>query len=142
MEIWDDKPISYFDIGMTRGLQFAAFALQANKGDCNWEEPSFINFAKLEIYNNWQKMRGMSQETAMRIMVRETDIEFAKFDKLPLLENPNRPGPDYYKDCKLYNWVNDLVDKHKKFIQDSDGNYEYYTQTEDEQAWSQALKLN
>ena len=61
-------------------------------------------------------MRGMSQETAMRILIRETDIEFAKHNKLPLLENPNRPGPDYYENCKLYNWVNDLIEDRKSVV--------------------------
>ena len=31
-----------------------------------------------------------------------------------VIEDPNRPGPDYYKDCKKYNWVDELVKKHKK----------------------------
>ena len=53
MRIWDEKPISYLAIGFTRGLQFAALALQCKDGDCNWEEPSAINFAKKEIYDNW-----------------------------------------------------------------------------------------
>ena len=72
----------------------------------------------------------------MRIMIKETDIEFEKFDKLPLLENPNRPGPDYYKDCKQYNWINDLVDKHRKYVKDSGKDYQYYLETEDEKKWS------
>ena len=66
MAIWETKPISYFAIGMTRGLQFAAFSLQADEGDCHWEEPTVLNFAKHEIWRNWQAMRGMAQETAQR----------------------------------------------------------------------------
>ena len=42
----------------------------------------------------------MPKETAMRLSIVESDIEMAKHNKLHLLENPNRPGPDYYKDCK------------------------------------------
>ena len=98
--------------------------------------PSFLNFAKKEIYDNWQRMRGMSQVTAKRIMIRETDIEFAKHNKLEMLENPNRLGPDYYKNCKLKSKVNKLVDTNISSIDDKDGNTEYIAETEDEQKWS------
>ena len=32
------------------------------------------------------------------------------------LVNERRPGPSYYKDCKEWNWVDQLVDSHKKHL--------------------------
>ena len=31
-----------------------------------------------------------------------------------IVPDPNRPGPDYYKDCNKFNWVDALVEKHKE----------------------------
>ena len=58
-------------------------------------------------------MRGMPKDVAYRLMIRETDKEFAKHEVLWMLENPNRPGPGYYKDCKMYDWTNSLIKSHK-----------------------------
>jgi hypothetical protein len=32
------------------------------------------------------------------------------------LNNSNRPGPDYYSECKEWNWVDQLVDNHKSHL--------------------------
>lgn len=33
------------------------------------------------------------------------------------LENPSRPGPNYYKDCKNWNWVDVLVTNHRSHLE-------------------------
>ena len=38
-------------------------------------------------------------------------IEFGYAHVIP---DPNRPGPDYYSECKKYNWVDELVKKHEE----------------------------
>ena len=46
-------------------------------------------------------------------------IEMIKeFELTRLIEkqDPRRPGPDYYKDCIQFNWVDALVDKHKNSL--------------------------
>ena len=48
----------------------------------------------------WNKLKGMSKITAEKLLITETDKIFEQYGKLALLENPNRPGPDYYKDCE------------------------------------------
>ena len=73
-------------------------------------------------------------------MIAETDIEMAKHNKLDLLENPNRPGPDYYKDCIKFNWVSALVKNHKAHIVKKGEDYTYYTLTDEDIAWQAKMK--
>ena len=51
-------------------------------------------------------------------------------------DDPKRPGPDYYKDCIKFNWVDALVSKHKESLS-GDGKSMYDTRfnKEDEAAW-------
>ena len=79
------------------------------KGDIEIDEPSIFNIPKHAVWTEWQKVKGMPKETGMRLFIAESDIEMAKHDKLHLLENPNRPGPNYYIDCIKFNWVTALV---------------------------------
>ena len=74
------------------------------------------------------------------MLIAETDIEMAKWNKLNLLENPNRPGPDYYKDCIKFNWVSAMVKSHKKHIASKGEDYEYYTLTDEDIAWQAKMK--
>ena len=57
-----------------------------------------------------------------------------------MLENPNRPGPYYYKDCIKFNWVTALIKNHKSYITDKGGDYEYLTLTEEDLKWQAKLK--
>ena len=41
------------------------------------------------------------------------------------LENPNRPGPDYYKDCKNWNWIEILTKNHRDHLE-KQGIYNIY----------------
>ena len=77
----------------------------------------------------------MPKETAYRLMIAETDIEFKKHDMLYMLENPNRPGPDYYKDCKMYDWKTNLIDSHRLYIEGKGEDYEYYTLSAEDEKW-------
>ena len=77
----------------------------------------------------------MPKETAMRLFIAESDITLAKHGRLAYVRNPNRPGPDYYKDCKKFNWVSAMVKSHKKHVSDKGGDYEYYTLTDEDIAW-------
>lgn len=38
-------------------------------------------------------------------------IELGHEDMIKM--DPKRPGPNYYDDCKQFNWVDALVSKHK-----------------------------
>ena len=110
--VWKEKPISVFDIGFDRGLYIAALGAQGLRGDTDIEEPSFLNIPKHAFWVEWNKLKGMPKETGQRLLIAETDITMAKHDKLHLLENASRPGPDYYKDCIKFNWVTALVSSH------------------------------
>ena len=41
------------------------------------------------------------------------------------LENPRRPGPDYYKDCKNWDWVDILQENHQDYLENK-GIYNIY----------------
>ena len=85
-------------------------------------------------------MKGMPLDTAKRLLISESEIEMAKHNKLNLLENPNRPGPDYYKDCNKFNWVNAMVKSHKKHITDKGEDYDSLTLTDEDLAWQAKMK--
>ena len=38
-----------------------------------------------------------------------------------MIPDPLRPGPDYYKDCKKFNWVEKLKTSHASYIKLSNG---------------------
>ena len=46
-----------------------------------------------------------------------------------VIQDPMRPGPNYYDDCIKFNWVDALVKNHKK----AEGN-DLYTATKEEMA--------
>lgn len=51
-------------------------------------------------------------------------------------QDPKRPGPNYYDDCKHFNWVDALVEKHKESLTgDGKSMYDIKFNKEDEQAW-------
>ena len=49
--------------------------------------------------------------------IREGVIEAKKFGlyEKGCLDNKNAPGPDYYSECKKFNWVSALVIKHENY---------------------------
>ena len=107
--VWKEKPLTVFEVGFDRGVYIITLGVKGRKGEIEIPEPSVFNIPKHAVWAEWQKVKGMPKETGMRLFIAESDIEMAKHDKLSLLENPNRPGPDYYKDCKKFNWVTALV---------------------------------
>ena len=64
------------------------------------------------FWDKWNELKGMPKDTAKRLSIYEWDKLFAELGKLYLLENPNRPGPDYYSECKKFNWATKLVENH------------------------------
>ena len=58
-----------------------------------------------------------------------------------LIPDPKRPGPDYYSECKQFNWVDTLIDKHKSHLKATNGEDVYtITYTAEELAIMQKLK--
>ena len=65
-------------------------------------------------------------------------MEFGFSDKIP---DPKRPGPDYYSECKQFNWVDTLIDKHKSHLTATNGEDVYQQEyTPEELAIMQKLK--
>ena len=139
--VWKDKPLGVFEIGMDRGMYIAILGAQGLKGDNDMDEPSVFNIPKHMFWVEWNKIKGMPKDTGQRLLIAETDITMAKHNLLHLLENENRPGPDYYKDCIKFNWVSALVKSHQKHVEDNGGDYSYYTLTEEDIKWQKKLKM-
>lgn len=59
------------------------------------------------------------------------------------LENPDRPGPDYYSECKKFSWVDQLIEKHKKQVKESGGKYSDFLElTKEEESWIKLKEMN
>lgn len=67
-------------------------------------------------YNAWVKAKGMSKEAAVDQAIPIMHEIFREYGFGSIIADPNRPGPNYYKDCKKYNWIEHLVDKHKSHL--------------------------
>ena len=64
--------------------------------------------------------------------------EFGFSEKIP---DPKRPGPKYYSECKKFNWIDTLIEKHKKHLTLSNGEDVYAIEyTQEELAIMQKLK--
>ena len=47
-----------------------------------------------------------------------------------LIKDPNRPGPNYYDDCIEFNWIDHIVNKHKKHLKRNGLSLELYEEEE------------
>ena len=60
-----------------------------------------------------------------------------------VIPDPNRPGPDYYKDCNEFNWASSLIKSHQKHIQENGKEDVYKIEyTPEELALIQKLKAS
>ena len=60
-----------------------------------------------------------------------------------MLENPKRPGPNYYEGCTHLKIAKTGGLKTKtQYITDKSGSKEYYTLTDEDKKWAKKLKLN
>jgi diazepam-binding inhibitor (GABA receptor modulating acyl-CoA-binding protein) len=50
---------------------------QATCGDCNIESPSFFYYKKKAKYDAWNKNKGMSEEKAMKLYIKEVKKIFS-----------------------------------------------------------------
>ena len=127
-EIWQvKKPLGVFELGIDRGVYLAVLYWAGRNGsNITMEKPSVLNFPKRMFWNKRQELKDMPKKTAQKLLIIETDKELAEADMLHLLENPNRPGPGYYDDCKKFNWATAMLKSHTKYVTDKGGDYEYY----------------
>ena len=82
----------------------------------NGEKPPFWDIVGVWKWEAWESYRGTPMEVAQKAcnkLMHDLLIEYNMGDKIP---DPNRPGPNYYDNCKKFNWVDALVKKHKNEV--------------------------
>jgi hypothetical protein len=65
------------------------------------------------LWESWEEVKGLPVTTAQKLFIEEASsllIEYGYEDMVR--EDPKRPGPDYYKDCIKFNWIDALVSNH------------------------------
>ena len=90
-------------------------------GDNTAEKPSFIDVVATIKWDAWSKYNGVPSDLCKKMFLEKGQAMMEKFGHADKIPDPNRPGPDYYKNCIKFNWVDALVAKHKKFIKLSNG---------------------
>ena len=111
--------ITGWQMGKDRGLRLYGLSRQGYFGDRkdeykNGKKPAFYDIIKLWQWEAWESFRGTDKKLAQKAannLMHELLVEFGYAHVIP---DPNRPGPDYYSECKKYNWVDELVKKHEE----------------------------
>lgn len=70
-------------------------------------------------WNAWEDYRGISKEFVQKMFIIYASKLLNDEGLEKWIDNPNRPGPSYYDDCKQWNWVDNLVESHKKHLKKS-----------------------
>ena len=65
-KVWEKKPISFFAIGMERGMYLGVLGAQGLKGDRDdhMKEPSIFNVPLHMFWVEWNTTKGMPKATA------------------------------------------------------------------------------
>jgi hypothetical protein len=67
----------------------------------------------------WEEYRGKSKEFSQKVFIIQASRLFTEEDLADLLINTNRPGPNYYSECKEWNWTDQLVLAHKTHLENN-----------------------
>ena len=120
------RPVSNLQIGITRGLNIYGYFRQAKKGDNTEEKPSFIDVMGVMKWNAYEAQRGKPKDLMYKLIIIAITAIMKENGLERLLVNEDRPGPDYYKDCIKFNWVEALKTKHKTYLEKI-GDKSFYT---------------
>ena len=101
---------------MDRGMKLYGMGMQGGFGDQTKEKPSFIDVLGVMKWNAWEEYRGIDKKFSQKIFIVYASQLLVDEGFEKEIENPNRPGPDYYSECKSWNWVDNLVDSHKQHL--------------------------
>lgn len=92
--------LSNLDIGMDRGMKMYGMGMQGSEGDQTGEKPSFIDVLGGMKWDAWEDYRGIKKEFCQKIFIVFASELLVEEGLGKWIENPNRPGPDYYSECK------------------------------------------
>tara|TARA_B110000285_G_C14982191_1_gene541995 strand:+ start:360 stop:806 length:447 start_codon:yes stop_codon:yes gene_type:complete len=89
---------------------------QGAYGDNVGEKPSIFDIVGVMKWNAWNEYKGIGKDFAKKMFIINTAKMYIDEGLEEWLLNKRRPGSSYYKDCKKWNWVDQLVDSHKKHL--------------------------
>lgn len=85
---------------MDRGLKMYGMAMQGSKGDQTKEKPGFIDVVGVMKWNSWEEYRGIDKAFCQKIFIVFASKVLEDENLSQWIENPRRPGPSYYSECK------------------------------------------
>ena len=124
--------ISPFEIGLNRGMKIYGIGRQGEFGDVTDEKPdgkkpSFVDIIGTMKWNAWKENEGVDRVIAQKATIKLLHDILREYKFESAIEDPKRPGPNYYDDCIKFNWVDALVKNHKE-----DGYGKEYEATKEE----------
>ena len=60
----------------------------------------------------WEKLKGQSKETCQKLFIIRVNQLLEEEGLAHKIPNPYKPGPNYYSECKMYDWVTELKASH------------------------------
>lgn len=133
--------LTNMQVGMERGLKMYGMGMQGEHGDVTGEKPGIFDLIARLKYESWEEYRGIKKEFAQKMLIVYASKVLEDEGKADAIINPNRPGPNYYSECKQWNWVDQLVKAHKKHLKDNGLHYVYGVELTDEEL-EEMKKLN
>ena len=113
----EPRILSDMDIGLRRGLPLYALGMQGEYGDQTSEKPWFGDIVGTLKWDAWEDVKGQTKELCQKLFIIKTHELFEEEGKSEYLVNANKPGPNYYSECKKYDWIEELIVSHKKHIE-------------------------
>ena len=81
--------------------------------DGSGNKPPFYDIVGNWKYDAWESLRGTDQILSQKLCIELMHEIMTEFGYADMISDPNRPGPDYYSDCKKFNWIDALRKNHK-----------------------------
>ena len=110
------KPVTNEQVGIERGLFIWGCVKQLKEGNNKTKRPKFTDVLASMKWKTYEGQKGLSREVLFNKIIRTISLVFMENEKEELLENPNRPGPDYYSDCVRAHWIDETVKQHKQTL--------------------------
>ena len=63
-------------------------------------------------WDAWKKFNGTPQTLCKKMFLNDFQEIMVEYGFAYVIPDPNRPGPDYYKDCNEFNWASSLIKSH------------------------------
>ena len=85
---------------MTRGIKMYGMGMQGSKGDQTKEKPNIFDVVGGLKWEGWEELRGIDKKFAQKMFIVYASKLLVDEGHGKWLENPRKPGPSYYSECK------------------------------------------